>query len=167
MGEETSRKNYNKLISIVISGITNDNKILLIKRVTPPYVGFWSMPGGKIEFGEHPEQTALREIKEETDLDCEFEGFRGIASEIIHNKDDKVAHLMIYVCKLKPLHTNIQATKEGELQWFDINELKNTKIIPSDLSMIKEFLLKDSKVDLHKIKMTEEEGEYRLEEFGK
>lgn len=165
MGEE--KQNYNKLISIVISGITNDNKILLIKRVTPPYTGFWSLPGGKIEFGEHPEQTALREIKEETNLDCEFQGFKGIASEIVHNKDDKIAHFMIYVCKLKPLHTNIQSKKEGELQWFDMDKLEKEKIIPSDLLMIKEFILKDNKFDLHKIKVTEEDGEYRLEEFGK
>ena len=165
MGEE--KQNYNKLINIVAAAILNENKILLIKRVKPPYENFWSMPGGKIEFGEHPEQTALREIKEETNLDCEFQGFRGIASEIIHNKEDKVAHFMIYVCKLKPLHTNIQVKKEGDLQWFNVDELEKTKIIPSDLSMIKEFLLKDSKVDLHKIKMTEEEGEYRLDEFGK
>ncbi len=165
MGED--KKNYNKLVSIVVSGITKDNKILLIKRVTPPYVGFWSLPGGKIEFGEHPEETALREVKEETDLDCEFEGFRGIASEVVHNKDDKVAHFMIYVCKLKPLHTNIQSSNEGDLKWFDMDKLEEDKIIPSDLLMIKEFLLKENNLDIHKIKVTEDEGEYRLEEFGK
>ena len=50
---------------------------------------------------------------------------------------------MIYVCKLKPLHTNIRATKEGDLQWFDMGKLEKEKIIPSDLLMIKEFLLKE------------------------
>jgi ADP-ribose pyrophosphatase YjhB (NUDIX family) len=46
-----------------------ENKILLIKRSTPPFVGYWALPGGRSELGEPVEQTVLRETKEETGLD--------------------------------------------------------------------------------------------------
>ena len=46
-----------------------ENKILLIKRSTAPFVGYWALPGGRSEPGETAEQTVIREVKEETGLD--------------------------------------------------------------------------------------------------
>lgn len=42
--------------------------VLLIRRGTPPLAGDWSLPGGRIEFGERTEAAALRELKEETGI---------------------------------------------------------------------------------------------------
>ena len=43
--------------------------ILLIKRDTVPFKGYWALPGGRAEPGETVEQTVVREVKEETGLD--------------------------------------------------------------------------------------------------
>lgn len=45
-----------------------DERILLIKRRTPVFKGYWALPGGKIDEGETPEEAVVREIKEETGL---------------------------------------------------------------------------------------------------
>lgn len=49
-----------------------DNKILLIKRNTRPFVGFWALPGGRMDPGETIDQTVIREVKEETGLDVKI-----------------------------------------------------------------------------------------------
>lgn len=49
--------------------ILKDNKILLIKKKGGPYDGKLDLPGGTIEFGETPEETLVRELKEEVGID--------------------------------------------------------------------------------------------------
>jgi ADP-ribose pyrophosphatase YjhB (NUDIX family) len=43
------------------------NKIVLIKRKNPPFG--WALPGGFVEYNESLEKAAIREAKEETNLD--------------------------------------------------------------------------------------------------
>ena len=59
-----------------VAGIIEKNrKILLVKRGTEPFKGFWCIPGGHIDFGERAEDTVIREVKEETGLDFKPEFF--------------------------------------------------------------------------------------------
>jgi ADP-ribose pyrophosphatase YjhB (NUDIX family) len=44
-------------------------RLLLIQRGHDPHRGLWSLPGGRIEAGESPEQAVVREVREETGLD--------------------------------------------------------------------------------------------------
>lgn len=49
-------------------------EVLLIRRGTPPRLGEWSLPGGRIEFGERAADAALRELREETGVEAEIVG---------------------------------------------------------------------------------------------
>ena len=55
---------------IAVAGIAvNDQKeVLLIQRANPPSKGFWTFPGGKVEWGETLIEGLKREVKEETGL---------------------------------------------------------------------------------------------------
>jgi 8-oxo-dGTP diphosphatase len=47
-----------------------DDQVLLIKRGTAPRLGQWSLPGGRLEWGETTGAGALRELKEETGVEA-------------------------------------------------------------------------------------------------
>lgn len=56
--------------------IFEGNKILLIKRTKEPWKGLWHFPGGHVDEGEIPQDSVIREIKEETGLDAEIVDYR-------------------------------------------------------------------------------------------
>lgn len=55
-----------KPIPAVGSVCFRDNQVILVRRRNPPRAGEWSIPGGRIEFGEPAHDAAIRELQEET-----------------------------------------------------------------------------------------------------
>ena len=45
--------------------------VLMVKRARPPFAGLWSFPGGRAEADESAEETARRELREETGLEVD------------------------------------------------------------------------------------------------
>lgn len=58
------------------------DEVLLIKRGAPPLEGSWSLPGGRIEWGEHPGAAALRELREETGCEAELIGLVDVVDAV-------------------------------------------------------------------------------------
>jgi 8-oxo-dGTP diphosphatase len=58
------------------------NEVLLIRRGRPPMEGAWSIPGGKIEFGENTQEAGLRELAEETGVEARIETLLGVYEAI-------------------------------------------------------------------------------------
>lgn len=56
----------------IIIEFPDEDSFILIKRENPPYG--WAIPGGFVEYGESAEEAAVREAKEETNLDIEIKG---------------------------------------------------------------------------------------------
>jgi 8-oxo-dGTP diphosphatase len=69
-------------------------KILLVQRANEPYRGWWMLPAGFVEYGEFAEETAVREVEEETGYLVELTGLWGV----YFGTDDprNVAHLAVY-----------------------------------------------------------------------
>ena len=61
----------------VSAAIFRDNKILLVRRARSPAKGFYSLPGGRVEFGESLHTALHREVDEETALRIEIVGLAG------------------------------------------------------------------------------------------
>jgi 8-oxo-dGTP diphosphatase len=59
-----------------------DGQVLLIRRATPPLQGQWSLPGGKIGWGETARDAALRELREEAGVEAEIVGLIDVVDAI-------------------------------------------------------------------------------------
>ena len=63
---------------LAVSGaIFRDDKVLLVRRARSPAKGFYSLPGGRVEFGESLHAALHREVDEETGLKIEIVGLAG------------------------------------------------------------------------------------------
>ena len=58
-------------VNAVSVALVRAGRILLVQRARPPYRGMWTLPGGRVEPDETPEQAARREIEEELGLRVE------------------------------------------------------------------------------------------------
>jgi ADP-ribose pyrophosphatase YjhB (NUDIX family) len=61
----------------VSAAIFRDDRILLVRRARSPANGFYSLPGGRVEFGETLHAALHREVLEETALEIEIVGLAG------------------------------------------------------------------------------------------
>ena len=104
-----------------------EGKILLEKRKNAPGRGKWSIPGGLVDLGEHLEQSVIREVKEETQLNVYDPELIDAVDNVTVDDDGKVRyHFVIidYFVKLKG--GTIKASSDAEeLQWTPFEEVEN------------------------------------------
>jgi 8-oxo-dGTP diphosphatase len=107
-----------------VSGIVfNDQKqILLIQRNQPPAMGFWSIPGGKVEAGESLVEACQREIKEETGLDTEVKNIVAV----VERRVEGFHYVIVDFLALLVDEENSQPISQSdvsEARWVDLEHL--------------------------------------------
>ncbi len=153
-------------LPVVLSAVIFENKILLLKRVKGDYIGFWSLPGGKIEKGEHVHDAAMREVLEESNVPTNFVNLSAIVSECIVENDKVSNHYLIHFCHLQGKSGKTVESSEGVLKWFELDKLEENEntIIPSDFLMIKHLMGRKGFSYYH-CKVKKEGQSYNLESF--
>ena len=104
-----------------------DRNILLVKST---YNRFhpWGLPGGSLEYGEHPEEAVIREVLEETHLDICIEKLLLVNSWL----PDRVG--MYYLCRITG-GTFSPSDEVSEFAFFSVDDLPDVR--PLDRDMIK------------------------------
>ncbi len=108
----------------VVFGLDDDDlKVLLIQRDNPPYEGCWALPGGFAQVGEAIEETARRELAEET-------GLRRVFLEQLYtfgdpHRDPREHVITVAYFALVNLseHTVRPATDARNAAWFEIEDV--------------------------------------------
>lgn len=95
-------------------------KIALIKRGIEPSKGSWAPPSGFMETGEKPEETALRELYEETSLNGEIIDLLGV-----HTQDTKIyGSLVIIIFLVRITKGDIKAGDDAlDAKFFNFEEI--------------------------------------------
>ncbi len=117
--------------------VMHDGKFLLAERNKENYNSYWIIPGGGVEFGETIRDAALREIKQETNLDVDI--IRLLCHKEIINVPGNY-HSVVFYYLAKPKHLDIKADDDvSKAKFFTIDEIKKLKIAESV-----ELVLKDA-----------------------
>lgn len=69
--------------------------MLLIKRAKPPYQGLWTIPGGKLEFGERLEDAVRREVREETNVEIDIIGLVAAVDSHVRHENGEMSHYVL------------------------------------------------------------------------
>jgi mutator protein MutT len=113
--------------------VLKENKILLEKRQNDPGKGKWSIPGGLVELGESVEQTVIREVKEETNLDVEKPEHIDVVDKVDLDENGKVRYHFVmidYFVKLKG--GDLRASSDAaELKWVAVDEIEKLELTPT------------------------------------
>lgn len=114
--------------------IDADGRVLLAERpFGKTMAGLWEFPGGKVEIGERPEQTLIRELKEELDI-IVSEPCLAPLTFASHTYPDFHLLMPLFVCRR---WEGIVRAKEGQkLAWVRPNRLKDYKMPPADEPLI-------------------------------
>ena len=127
---------YEKSCGAVIYRITDRNeiRILLVKNHNGKC---WTFPKGHIESGENKQQTALREIKEETGLTVTIvPGFRQISTYRPFGKIRKTA--VFFLAKAEKSIVNMQQTEIDYYLWVSIDEALKMCRHENDTNILRE-----------------------------
>jgi 8-oxo-dGTP diphosphatase len=104
--------------------------VLLVRRGRAPAAGQWSLPGGKVEFGERLEAAVIREIREETGID--IDGLERIDMAEIVGRDEAGAvdwHAVLVVFAGRPAGgTLIAGDDAAEARWVEYDELARLEL---------------------------------------
>lgn len=120
--------------------IIDNNSVLLVKH----NAGHWDFPKGHVENNETEEQTALREVKEETNIDVEIiPGYRYIIE--YSPKEDVLKQVVFFIAKKISSEIKAQESEISEIKWLKIDEAVE-QITHNDS---KELLKKVKKEYLH------------------
>src|SRR5262249_4482160 len=107
-----------------------DGELLLVRRGHGPAAGEWSLPGGRVRFGEGLHTATVRETREETGVDVVVERFLGWVERI--GSDPEPYHFVIldFACvPLHPTHVPVAGDDAGEAGWGDLDNLDGLALV--------------------------------------
>ena len=118
------------------SVVIHNNEILLVKRATKPFKGFWTLPGGIMDPGETIEQTAVREVLEEPGAKVTIDRMLGVYSG--PKRDPRGTSLSVVFLMKFIKFVGVADKEVSEVKFFPVNK------IPSKLGFDHKTVINDA-----------------------
>ena len=118
----------------------DDFNFILIKRKNNPYKDCWALPGGFVEYGESVENAAIREAKEETNIDVELKELVNVYSK--PNRDPRGHTITIAYIAKGDINNRKADSDAKEIDVFSCEKLNEINIAFDHEKIIKDCLNK-------------------------
>jgi 8-oxo-dGTP pyrophosphatase MutT (NUDIX family) len=117
--------------------VRDDAERILLVRLAPDEVeaGAWTLPGGGVEFGEHPDDAVLRELEEETGLVGRIDSMLGIFSRVYPRSraaNGADLHFVGMLYRVTPIGGELRDEVDGSSDgaaWFRPDELAALRMV--------------------------------------
>lgn len=122
------------LLVVAVALIDADDRILIAQRPEGKQLaGLWEFPGGKIEPGERPETSLIRELREELGIEVKEDCLAPLTFAS-HGYPDFHLLMPLYVCRR---WEGIVTSREGQaLKWVKARNLRDYPMPPADAPLI-------------------------------
>ncbi|MDP4085654.1 MAG: NUDIX hydrolase [Bacillota bacterium] len=124
---------------LAVTGLVKspDGKWLVVKKRYGGLKGKWSLPAGFVNAGETADEAVLREIKEETGIDCKLKGLIGLRTGVI--KGDISDNMLMFELETKSLEIRHQEAELYEAEFITPEDLEND----GDTSILLHYLMEE------------------------
>ena len=124
-----------KLVLVAACALIDaDGRVLIAQRPEgKTMAGLWEFPGGKVEAGEQPEQSLIRELREELGITVKPECLAPLTFAS-HSYPDFHLLMPLYVCRR--WEGFVQAREKQRLKWVRPDELRDYPMPPADEPLI-------------------------------
>jgi 8-oxo-dGTP diphosphatase len=126
------------VLVVACARVDADGRVLIAQRPAGrAMAGLWEFPGGKIEPGERPEQTLIRELREELGL-VVTEPCLAPLTFASHTYPDFHLLMPLFICRR---WVGAPTPLEGQaLKWVRPNQLRDFPMPPADLPLISHLM---------------------------
>lgn len=124
-----------KLVVVVaVALLDSDNRVLIARRPEgKAMAGLWEFPGGKIDAGERPEASLIRELHEELGIEVK-EACLAPLTFASHAYPDFHLLMPLWICRR---WSGIPTAREGQtLAWVKPTKLRDYAMPPADAPLI-------------------------------
>ena len=134
VAQPTTAAGIRLTVVVACALIDTDQRVLIAQRPEgKAMAGLWEFPGGKIEPGERPEETLIRELKEELGIDV-AEPCLAPLTFASHGYESFHLLMPLYVCRR---WNGLAIAREGQtLAWVRANRLRDYAMPPADIPLI-------------------------------
>lgn len=114
--------------------ITDADRMLLcrLSALVKGHAGRWTLPGGGIDFGEHPVDAMIREVREETGLVVEVKTLIGVDSSLGRGHDGAMLHSIRILYRAEVVGGQLTSEVDGSTdlsKWWARDDIDPAKLV--------------------------------------